>query len=52
LPASELDKEAKDLAQELGMKFRRTESGNAHPLFIEARYDFGGGEAAEPAKPA
>jgi ferrochelatase len=35
----DLDKEAKDMAQELGMKFRRTESRNTHPLFIEALYD-------------
>jgi ferrochelatase len=35
----DLDHEATELARELGMKFRRTESRNAHPLFIEALYD-------------
>jgi ferrochelatase len=35
----DLDSEAKQIAQQLGMQMRRADSRNTHPLFIEALYD-------------
>ncbi len=35
----DIDKEAKEAAERLGMRLARVESRNSHPLFVEALYD-------------
>jgi ferrochelatase len=47
----DIDKEAKEAAERVGMRLARVESRNSHPLFIEALYDLarGGGEEVKPA---